>query len=382
MTNRVVLLLLVALAGCAHQEYPPAYPASYLIPWLENYPLVPVTPPPPDLAWKDEVRQVLREARFVPTKEEWKLWQERTGAKQVCRRKGKQRKCETVLPSNAVDVANKQAVVRATLAHTNMGNSIKVRYQLEEGTDKAYEILTSPGETTTLFFPPGERQVSDFVLPGKDWEVANGKQGLSAQGEHTPLSEFMVVHPQWTGMTTRATLVFRSGLTIPVSFTSREQPGMLSVVWELPPKAPEPPPIPIDKQPPLFDKSRAYQGYTLTLASKSKYQPAWWPEAVLDDGHNTLIKFKGSLDGIRMPVVQGINQAGKPELVQSRLFVREEYGAFLYVAGLWPALMLKDAAGLAVQATRQPPATPGKDASYVQTRQVSTRPQPRTGRQW
>ena len=54
-------------------------------------------------------------------------------------------------------------------------------------------------------------------------------------------------------------------------------------------------------------------------------------------------------------MVQGLQQTGKPALVQSRLYVRPEHGTWLYVQGLWPALQLQDGAGVRVEAVRQAP---------------------------
>ena len=66
----------------------------------------------------------------------------------------------------------------------------------------------------------------------------------------------------------------------------------------------------------------------------------------MDDGKNTLLRFRGTLEGIRLPVISGVQQNGSLALVQSRWYVRPEHGAWLYVQGLWPALQLQDAQGL------------------------------------
>jgi hypothetical protein len=92
--------------------------------------------------------------------------------------------------------------------------------------------------------------------------------------------------------------------------------------------------------------------------------PPWLLTAVVDNGKNTLIQFPGTLDGTRMPVVTGVQQTGKPALVQSRLYVRPEHGTWLYVQGLWPALALRDSAGLQVTLVRQPPQTPRAEGGH------------------
>jgi len=370
------------LVGCAHKEYPPPYPAHMMVPWLDNYPIIPTTPPPAELAWRPTMNATLASLKFVPAAQEWQLWKERTESKQVCRGTGPQRKCRTVTPASAVDIANKRSVVSANLANMNMGSDVQARFVFDPDSTPLYRVLTSPNEFTTMFIVPGERAAIPLPLPDEDWEVHAGKQGMTMEGTETTVRrEFILIRPKWAPMTTRAMLPLASGHTLSFEFISRAQPGMLSVAWETPPKPPEPPPIPIDKQPPLFEKAQAYTAYKLELKGKSKYPPAWFPEGVADDGKNTIIKLP-SLEGIRAPVVQGIQQTGKPALVQSRLFIREEYGALLYVQGLWPALLIRDAAGLQVQATRLPPDSTREDGQYVPLRQVRDVPRPRARTTW
>lgn len=130
---------------------------------------------------------------------------------------------------------------------------------------------------------------------------------------------------------------------------------MLSVSWEVPERPPPPPEVPPDQRPPQFDNALAYADYRIELEGKATQPPPWFPEAVLDDGKNTMIRFRGMLEGIRLPVVSGIQQTGKPALVQSRLYVRPDHGAWMYVQGLWPALTLRDSAGISVRLVRQVP---------------------------
>ena len=131
---------------------------------------------------------------------------------------------------------------------------------------------------------------------------------------------------------------------------------MISVEWYIPEEDKKPPPPPVDQQPPAFNGERVYAGYTLTLKGKSKYQPPWFPEAVVDDGQNTLIKFRTDFKGIALPIVSAVRQDGQPALVQSRLYVREGVeAAWIWVQNLHPALRLKDAAGIIVEAVRKVP---------------------------
>lgn len=85
----------------------------------------------------------------------------------------------------------------------------------------------------------------------------------------------------------------------------------------------------------------------------------------MDDGKNTLVALGSNLDGQRLPSIVGIQQNGKPALVASRLYVHPEHpewGAWMSVGGLWPAMKLTDAAGLSVLITRQVPASVAENA--------------------
>src|SRR4029453_7316002 len=153
-------------------------------------------------------------------------------------------------------------------------------------------------------------------------------------------------------------LIFRSGLIIPVRLVTVEGDPMTTVQWELPRQPLAPPPRPLSEQPPKFNAAQTYTGYTLTVEGSDRLTPPWMPVAVLDDGSNTLIKFSSALDWTRSPVGVGLANNGKPNLTQSRLWSRPdapEQGAWLFVQGLWPALRLKDSAGLTVKVVRQVP---------------------------
>jgi len=166
----------------------------------------------------------------------------------------------------------------------------------------------------------------------------------------------VVVRPTAAPLRARAVLILQSGVAIHLQLLARTQAGMLSVSWDISALRPvvPPPPTP-DQLPPRFDRNRTYEGYTITVEGKKTPAPPWLPVAVVDDGDNTLVKFPGTLQGIRIPVVQGIQQTGEPALVQSRLYVRPDQGAWLYVQGLWPALRLTDAAGIKVKVVRDVP---------------------------
>jgi type IV secretory pathway VirB9-like protein len=199
-----------------------------------------------------------------------------------------------------------------------------------------------------------------LLLNTQEWEVAYGKNGAEGSRRET-----VAVRPVVAPLTARGLLVLQSGFALHLKLQAQERPGMLSVTWDVPekPQRPEMEQSP-DQKPPLFDNAKAYPGYTIALDKKAKQPPAWLPDAALDDGKNTLIRFRGSLDGLRVPVVQGLQQNGKPALVQSRLYVRPEHGAWLYVQGVWSGLTLQDPAGIRVTVSRQ---TPQEGATHAPT---------------
>jgi type IV secretory pathway VirB9-like protein len=252
------------------------------------------------------------------------------------------------------------AIIKPRAVHTAYGQSIQVRYPYDLRGHKVYEIHTSPQEFTRLILPPDERLAAKLALDPAAWEVSYGKTG--AEGSR---QELIAVRPLQAPQRGRDMVLFQSGLTLYLQFVAAERPGMLSVAWEMPPRRTTPPEPPLEQRPPKFDASNAYAGYVLETDKTATLTPPWLPEAVVDDGRNTLIKFRSALQGTRMPVVTGVQQTGKPALVQSRLYVREEHGAWLYVQGLWPALHLKDAQGLRVTLVRQVPPSVMAEVSHV-----------------
>ena len=209
----------------------------------------------------------------------------------------------------------------------------------------------------------GERQATQFLINPDQWEILYGKSG-----EEGARQEVLTVRPiQHEGKPlpspARVMVVYQSGLEMPLLLRAQDRPGMVSVEWFIPQEEKPPPPVPLDQQPPMFNGGQVYAGYTVTLESKTKYPPPWLPDAVMDDGVNTLIKFRTNFEGVSLPIVSGIKQNNQPALVQTRLYVRArtdsgigpDHGAWLWVQGLWPALRLKDSAGIMVKAVRNVP---------------------------
>ena len=343
------LLALGVLAGCRiGEEYPPAVPVAeaYRHPSPVEIPVAP--PPAPPVVDPPAVR-------LVPTAEEWALWQPYVPPlPHTCTGKGKKRRC-TQPSTTAVEEANAGAVMQPTAQHTAHGTSAQTTYPFDRQKARIYEVHTSPDEATYLLLPQDERLAAKVLLNPEAWEVTYGTSG--AEGARR---EVVALRPVQAPQTARALLVLQSGLTIHLKLLARQRPGMLSVTWDIPALTTVPlqARLPLDQQPPPFNAQQVYAGYTLDTDSNPTRVPPWLPEIVLDDGKNTLLRFRGTLDGIRMPVVSGVQQNGSLALVQSRWYVRPAHGAWLYVQGLHPALELKDAQGLRVRVVRQgPPAT-------------------------
>ena len=333
----VVGLLLAT--GCAkHAMYTPAWPAYLQVPW-EEPPPPPLPPPHPAIA-------------SLPHPGEWGMWREVVPPTRSCRGKGKQRRCKKIAPT-AVDVGNAKSLVTPTIAYNKHGTSSDIRYPLDLSPGRTYAIVTSPSEPTYLFFPRGEAMGIDLLLDPLAWEVSYGTSAPDAPERQA----FLAVRPKEAGQKARVIMVFQSGFPLSLLFTSQERPGMLSVTWDIPDTAKPPPQPSPEKIPPTFNNGAAYAGYVMTLEGKVKQPPPWFPEAVLDDGKNTLIKFR-SIDGVAVPVVKAIQANGKPALRQSRLYVRQEHGAWMWVQGLSPAIFLEDSAGSKVKVVRQVPRLP------------------------
>ena len=106
------------------------------------------------------------------------------------------------------------------------------------------------------------------------------------------------------------------------------------------------------------------------LEPQGKVTPPWVPVSTFDDGTRTYIKFQEALTYTRAPGVFGVTPQGTTALVQSHMYVmpgQPERGAWLLVQGLWPALELKDGAGLSMRIIRQAP-QPGPSQEVTHAR--------------
>ena len=238
-----------------------------------------------------------------------------------------------------------------------------VRYAYTPGS--IYEVQTTPQSPTYLLLPPGERLAAPPAVNPEAWAV-----GLVQMGQETARQEAVVIRPLQTGQETITGLLFQSGLMIFCKLRALPSTSMVQVTWTVPPR-PRPllattPETPGSLHPPKIDVGRLYTAYR--IAPQGKRAPAWLPVSTFDDGTRTYIKFREALTYTRAPGVFGKTPQGTTELVQSHMYVvpdQPERGAWLLVQGLWPALELKDSAGMVVTVVRQAP----QPAPYQAVRQ-------------
>lgn len=344
-----VLIVVGYLLGCATRPtYGPAFP---LIPSWDNSPLVPVTPPPPELIPQVPPKASSPFAGILPPPEEWESWKP-AHAKTVCSkpRKGQRRVCRDQHPS-IPEQALEGALIRATLRQTAGSNSAMVRYTLDSNTHlkKIYEVICAVKSPCQLWLPPEEQLTSPLLLDTSDtdaktWDV--GEVGVA--GPRGARQQVLGLRPRSVMDPTFVTLVFQSGLAYMIKLVSVEDGGMLAVSWTAPPRL-TPVPLPLEDRPPKLRLDQLFSQYHVKV--KDQLVPPWMPRSVLDDGRLTLIQLP-SLEGLRGPAVFGLNQQAEVRLTQFRLFAppnpSPEAGVWLVLQGIWPAIKVLDADGLEV----------------------------------
>jgi type IV secretion system protein VirB9 len=300
--------------------------------------------------------------------DEWDLWRPQGKMRTQCVGKGRARRC-TPLTDAVVDAANQGAAVKPTRATTQRSTSGMVRYAYQD--DKIYEIYTAPHSPTFLKLPPGERLSAPIALNTNENTPNAWALGMAEQRKGEPdRQEIIALRPLQAPQETTTALIFHSGLFIFLKLIASEKTAMVSVSWDLPAppasmlQAPE---VPITQRPPKIDLGRLFTGYS--IEPQGKVRPPWVPVSVFDDGTRTFIRFAEPLTFTRAPGVFGVTPTGGTALVQSHMYVRPdrpEQGAWLLVQGLWPALDLKDNAGLQVRIVRQAvSAAPVKEVKHV-----------------
>jgi type IV secretion system protein TrbG len=346
-------VMTLGVVSCAsHDVYPPALPAARIA-W-DNAPLVAVTPPPPDLM--PVVRPPPPEPppglRMAPL--DWDLWRP---AAVPC----KGRKCPKASGLSPVEQATVGALVKPTRGNTAGGTSAIVTYPVRPGSANIYQVETAVASPTYLLLPAGERLAAPPAVNPDAWAV-----GLVQMGKDTTRQETVVIRPLLAPQEATTALLFQSGLILFCKLIATEKTGMLSVTWDVSPAVASLPipELPVIQRPPKMNLERLFTGYTTTV--QGKYPPPWLPSSVFDDGTRTFLRIPAeNLQGTRAPAVFGITQAGTTALVQSHLYVSpDQKDAAVLVQGLWPALLMKDSAGLAVKIVRQTPPGPVQEVRH------------------
>jgi Conjugal transfer protein len=354
-TLATLALSLSLCTGCMlHSDptYPPALPAEAPARrWSNREPFMLQHPPPAELLDQRPVVVEHRRASLVPTDQEWGLWEAAPTPREICRGTGSKRTCvPTVSPS--VSQAQGNALIRPTRRQMGNGGSATVTYTYQPG--GIYLVEVAPHAGTILSLPYGQRLRIPPVL-SKELFVT----GKDDSPEEETVNDVVAIRAkQAPQRAVNVPLVFRSGLVLTLRLVTVEGDPMTLVQWTLPEEPARAKEIPVGDRPPKFDTSHPYTGYTIAVAGKEKLTPPWMPVAVADDGQNTLVKFERALDWTRAPVVVGMAQNGHPSITPNRYYTRPgalDEGAWLFVQGLWPAIRLKDSAGLEVQIVRTPP---------------------------
>jgi type IV secretory pathway VirB9-like protein len=266
-----------------------------------------------------------------------------------------------------VEQTNAKVLVKPTVQFMAGANSAQVRYPISPNPqyNQIYEVQTAVSTPTWLVLPEGERLAAPLALPGVIAAGAQasagdegGEQGRwvvgypkTQQGEDS--QEVVVIRPLVAPQTQLTGMLFKSGRLLFLKLIAQEDGAMLSVTWDAP-KPVQPTLVALEQRPPVLHYERLFRQYTVEV--KGAVPPPWMPASVLDDGTKTLIRFLENPRFTRAPIVTALDQAAKPRLVQSRLFVPAPQagavGAILVVAGIHPALELKDSSGLAVRIVR------------------------------
>lgn len=317
------LLGLALLSGCG-ARYEPAIPLPRAP--GDNSVLVPITPPPEDLAWKPD----------VPSPAAWEEY------------------VLSPVPADAGAPRKKAAPPRDDAVVREVG-AVK-HFAYKQG--GVYTIPVGVDGPTWVILPPGERLAMPVYLPPEAYEKVLAQ--LGAGEERREAMMLRALTPQSAASTG---FLFQSGKMLFARLVPQTRGGITAVTWDLPaqPPAPKAPAAPVASRPPLIDVSRLYTRYA--LESEGKFLPPWMPRRVFDDGARTYIEFQEPLTHTRGPAVTGVHPHGKEGLVQGSMYTvpgRPERGAWLLVNGLWPALTLNDGHGMVVKVTREPLRGEGK----------------------
>lgn len=301
------------LVGCTSDSPPRLYEAQE--PMWANTPLIPVTPPPPELAWHPPQTPLQR------------LGLDGFVAMHLPPRKLKNpRRLPGVLPPDA----GAGPVRRVTITPREL-----------------LTVPTTPGQPTYLLLPEGERLAAPLAFDEEQWVSALVEMGQSEQRR-----EAVVVRPLILGAVLRTGLLFKSGLFFFLELVSAAKPGWLAVECSLPAAlmdAPTPPTSTMAGLPPQIALEHYDEAYAIT--TKAKHVP-WLPTRVFRDDKNTFVLFPTAIAATRAPVVYGLASKKKRILVEQQPYMHPDpsRGQLWLIKGVWDRLELLDSTGAIVQA--------------------------------
>lgn len=309
-----ILVLSMAYAGCALEgpQIPTVEPVTH--PW-GNTPFVPVTPPPPELAWAPPQTPLQRLGLdgFAAL------------ARPTPRPKIRPR-VTSGLPADA----GTGPVRRVTITPREL-----------------LTVHTTPGQPTYLLLPEGERLAAPLALDEEQWVSALVEMGQAEQRRET-----VVVRPLTLGVVLKTGLLFRSGLFFFLELVSAAKGGWLAVECSLPQVLMDAPPASAMAPAPLLPPQIALDHYddAYTITTKAKQVP-WLPTRAFRDGRNTFLLFPPAIAATRAPVVYALASKKKRILVEQQPYTHPDpaRGQLWLIKGDWRTLELLDSAGVIVK---------------------------------
>jgi type IV secretory pathway VirB9-like protein len=301
------------------EPYPPAIPVRRVS--FDNTPLIPVTPPPPELAWQPPVDPVKRLGLdgFVSAP--------RPSTSLTAPPKKRQR---PLLPLDA----GTGPVRRLTVTPRQI-----VRVPVH---------ATQP---TYLLLPEGERLAAPLALNEQEWLYS-----LVEMGQGDSRRETVVVQPLQPGLVLKTGVLFRSGLFFFLSLEPVAAGAWMAVecVLASPGGPVSPAPALAGGQAPQINLAYYDDQYTLSVLGKRPTPPPWMPSRVFSDDRNTFVAFPSRLGFTHAPVAYGIQQDHARVLVEQQPYLHPDpqRGQLLMLKGLWPAIDLQDRAGQRVRIVR------------------------------
>jgi len=247
----------------------------------------------------------------------------------------------------------------------------EVRYEWEDG--RADTVPVGIGYPTVVRLQPNERITSlmdgdrQYVTEeeaketqqpqrekhpncyyGVRWQWCRGVR----ESQYTPVEHlaFTATHPGHK----QGVVVFTDHRTYYLELHALKATKTRLVSWTVPPPPPAPPKPKVPGLFPDFADTRVYHvGYTLTIPHAT---PDWTPLHIWSDppgvpSPKMYLEFAPVILAQRMPLLRGMNEHGKPYLLNSR-----QYGRWLVVDELAPRLELRrgaDAAAQVVVITRE-----------------------------